>query len=378
VPDLAVDEAEYDLALLEGLFRLPEAVSAGSARYLLSANTHLARALRFRARRWTIRKWAASDGLVDPAGRARTALDRHAFASRTYAATTLEKFASCPYRFFLYAVHHLAPREEPEAIDALDATQRGALVHAALHALGEALQGAGLLPVTSDNLDRAKELLDPVITEVATRFEGELAPAIARTWDDGIAAARADLGEWLRQAANAYADGYRPWKFELSFGKPAPVVLDSGVQLVGSIDLVERSAVGTLRATDYKTGKPRDLRDGAAIAGGEVLQPLLYASALEKLFPEMPVDGGRLYYCTSAGGFEEARLPLDEQARAAVAQATGVIGDALTAGFLPAAPAAGACATCDYRVVCGPYEETRAARKSVERLASLRLLRSLP
>ena len=48
----AIDDAEHDLALLEELFRLPPEQTDGTARYLLNANPHLARALRFRAQRW--------------------------------------------------------------------------------------------------------------------------------------------------------------------------------------------------------------------------------------------------------------------------------------------------------------------------------------
>jgi hypothetical protein len=64
----------------------------------------------------------------------------------------------------------------------------------------------------------------------------------------------------------------------------APVALDCGVRLRGSIDLVEASVWGAVRATDYKTGKVRAQRD-AVISGGETLQPVLYALALEKLMP---------------------------------------------------------------------------------------------
>ena len=46
------------------------------------------------------------------------------------------------------------------------------------------------------------------------------------------------------------------------------------------------------------------------------------------------------------------------------------IGDALTRPFLPAAPDSGQCDLCDFRVVCGPYEERRAGRKSQGNLAA--------
>ena len=80
--------------------------------------------------------------------------------------------------------------------------------------------------------------------------------------------------------------------------------LACGVALRGAIDLVERSRDGRVRVTDHKTGKPR-VRSGQVVAGGQALQPVLYALAAEKLFPDAPVESGRLYYCTAAGGFTE-------------------------------------------------------------------------
>jgi hypothetical protein len=57
-----------------------------------------------------------------------------------------------------------------------------------------------------------------------------------------------------------------------------------------------------------------------------------------------------------------------------------VVGRALTDGFLPAAPVERACTWCDYRPVCGPYEEVRLKRKPKDRLgiAALTRLRGMP
>ena len=50
----------------------------------------------------------------------------------------------------------------------------------------------------------------------------------------------------------------------------------------------------------------------------------------------------------------------------------------LVGGFLPAAPREGACRWCDYRSVCGPYEEIRVARKKAGALDKLENLRGRP
>jgi CRISPR/Cas system-associated exonuclease Cas4 (RecB family) len=90
------------------------------------------------------------------------------------------------------------------------------------------------------------------------------------------------------------------------------------------------------------------------------------------------VDCGRLYFCTSAGGFAEVIVPLDPQARDSIAQVASIIGEALDEPFLPAAPAERQCAWCDYQTVCGPYEELRTQRKPKRQLASLLKLRDMP
>ena len=71
-------------------------------------------------------------------------------------------------------------------------------------------------------------------------------------------------------------------------------------------------------------------------------------------------------------------VPLDESGRAAAVQIAETIGDAVAGPFLPAAPDKGQCDLCDFRVVCGPYEERRAARKPQGNLEPLLALRALP
>jgi RecB family exonuclease len=267
----------------------------------------------------------------------------------------------------------------PVAIDELDPLERGSLVHDVLFRLFRKLERVGMLPVRESNLEHARKLLNEVIDEVAAEYEDKLAPAIARVWEDGIAMIRADLREWLRRAAEDDS-GYVPWRFELAFGLPGSrmrdpqsvtgaVDLSCGIQLRGSVDLVERRADGSLRATDHKTGKNIS-KHGQVIAGGESLQPVLYALAAEKLFAhEGEVAAGRLYYCTATGGYAEHEVPLDATARRAADVLAEVVGDALGKPFLPAAPAPDRCRWCDYRVVCG---RTRGASPGSRRTGSSR------
>ncbi len=383
----AIDEAEYDLALLGRLVDADPETTAGTAHYLLDSNPHLARSLRARSRKW-LRRWTSFDGLVDPDQAASEALLSHRLGSRSFSPTALQNYAACPYRFFLQAVHRLQPRDEPAALEVIDPLTRGSLFHKVQYEVLTLLRAAEMLPITSKNIDRAIEEVDDVLDRVAARYEDELWPAIPKVWEDGINAIRADLHEWLRRHADS-EDGWVPYKFELSFGLadrdrededpasvPDPVPVIGKLKLRGSIDLVERHVTGKLRATDHKTGKAR-AKDGVIIGGGQHLQPVLYALACEKLLGD-PVESGRLYYCTADGNYEERVVMLDDFARGYAGIMVDTVGRALEEGFLPAAPAHDACVWCDYLAVCGPHEERRVRVKPQATLVALKGLRELP
>lgn len=386
-PRVAIDEAEYDLALLAPLIDAKPETVAGTAHYLLSTNRHLARALRARSRRW-LKRWTPSDGLIEPDELAREALAAHQMSARSFSPTALQNYAACPYRFFLQTVHRLTPREEPVAIEVIDPLTRGSLFHHVQFKVLTALRDAALLPLQPATLEQAIGMVDDVLDRVAFEYQDELAPAIPRVWEDGIDSIRADLREWLRRAAEA-DDGWVPYKFELAFGladrereDADPASRDEAIPIVGelklrgSIDLVERHITGKIRATDHKTGKAR-AQEGVVVGGGQHLQPVLYALACETLL-EAPVESGRLYYCTAAGGFEERIVPLDEFSRHTAGKVAEIISGAIEAGFLPAAPDKGGCDWCDYRAVCGPMEYIRTSRKPGDRLLDLKTIRELP
>lgn len=382
----AIDEAEHDLALLDELVRSPVTVPMGSAHYLLGANPHLARALRTRARRWDVKSWKPADGFITSTPEGRAAMAAHAPDARSFSPTALEQFAACPYRFVLRTIVRLEPRSEPEPIEALGPLERGSMIHEVQFELLGELRSASLLPVREATLGAARDRLDTTLDRVAARYHDELYPAIERVWNDGITSIRADLREWLRRMADEPT--WVPSRFELAFGLDsqagrdpasvdAPVPTSIGLALRGSIDLVEASGDGRVRATDYKTGKAK-VEPGSIISGGTSLQPVLYALVLEHLLAGSDVEGGRLYYCTTRGDFRDVSVPLDDAARAAGRALADTLRHHFDRGFFPAAPNKGECTWCDYKSVCGPYEEQRARKKQTEPLVQLKKLRERP
>jgi ATP-dependent helicase/nuclease subunit B len=379
-PESAIDDAEYDLASL----RLARA--KGSGRYLMEVNPHLAQSLRTRWMRWESR-WSVADGIVNADEPTRKVLAAHLLNARSYSPSALQHFAACPYRFLLQAIFQFRPREAPVPLEQMDPLTRGALFHSVQFELFRMLKEADLLPVTPGRLEKVLDIADRVLDRVAAKFEDDLAPAIPRVWRSEVEDLRIDLRGWIKQVGDAQYD-WRPIHFELAFGLPLDehrdpqsvkqeAVILSGIRLRGSIDLVERHATrNVLRVIDHKTGKAPASRP-QYVGGGSILQPLLYALAAEQMLAQ-PMESGGLFFCTQRGDFSQVTIPLDNQSRDRLTRVLETIGHAIEDGFLPAAPQPGACGLCDYRPVCGPYEEQRAKRKQPDRLDALVQVRNLP
>lgn len=381
----ALDESDVDAAILTRLARRAPEEAAGGARYVIETSTHAARALRRRARR-ALAGWTRADGLVDPSPSAQAALEPHHPSRRSFSPTALQHFSACPYRFYLSALLRLTRREQVTPLVRMDALRRGTLVHETLYTTLVRIREIGGRVSEHAGEGALRRELDDALDAVAARFEDDLSPLAPALYADVVRDIRADLHGWA--ARIALEAGYEPRHFELSFGlrdrrasDPASriddVALDCGLRVRGSIDLVERSTGGAVRATDFKTGKVR-ATPATVIDGGATLQPVLYALVLEKVFPGESVEGGRLYYCTEAGSFTSVFIPLDARAREAFDRVASTIASALERGFFPAAPAERACLYCDFLELCGPGEPARALRKRPEPLASLTRLRSLP
>ena len=385
-PADAIDEQEHDLAVLRQLLdSAPEAVK-GHAHYLLGLNDSLRRSV---VARWAHGqpRWSPTDGLIRVTPRTAPILAASRLTARAYSLSALQKFSACPYQFALSAILRLQPLERPEPLQRLDPLTRGSIFHDIQREFFRAMEARGTLPVTVPLLESAGAALNEAVDRVAALAFETLAPAVERVWIDEIASIRRDLLVWLQQLASE-GEHWLPKYFELGFG-PVPgerdrrslhdeVTLDGGFRLRGAIDLIEEHrTTGELRVTDHKTGRRPDRLDRTIVGGGSVLQPVLYAMAVEAGL-QRKVAYGRLFYCTSAGGFHEHPIPLNDTTRDAGLDVLRVIDRGVSEGFLAAAPAPAACDRCDFQPVCGPDVGRRVARKPQDPLADLTEMRRRP
>ncbi len=388
-PGVAIDEFEHDLATMGALLTDRGDSAKGRARYLYEISPELRRSLTARWRRWHWKKWDSADGLVQSTDMTKAALAAQRLGARPYSLTALQRFAACPYQFLMAAVYRLAPLEAPAPLQRLDPLTRGDLFHQFQAATLRRLQQEELLPLSAALLPRAQQILTDAIRSIEETEKDRLNPAIERVWKDEMAAMTADLRVWLEKLADEGAD-WTPERFEFAFGlpdmggrdphsTPEPALVDGRFKLRGSIDMIERHRkTNFLRVTDHKTGRNRTRSGQTVIAGGRVLQPVVYGLALKALHPDETVFSGRLFFCTTAGGFETHEIPLMGEAPKSGLEALEIVDRAIERGTLAARPAEDACGYCDFTDVCGRDEVRRTSHKDAALFSDLDELRKKP
>jgi ATP-dependent helicase/nuclease subunit B len=378
----AIDAAEFDLATLRPALRQSHAPGLGA--YLTRVDGPLANALRARWLRWNEKEWKGPDGIVNIDLDTQFLLAQYSLRRKAYSPSTLQEFASCPYRFALKVIHGLRPMERPAMLQRMDPLIRGSLFHRAAYETIRCMTSAGLFPVSDENLASGLEVLDEAVEQASKEYAAQYSPAIPAIWESEIAMIKADLRGWLQNMT--MDQDWQPVAGELSFGQPLddahdPQSVTASVKalgeftFIGSIDLVERNSYGAYRVTDYKTGR-LPYPEPEAVGGGSYLQPLIYALAAGAMLAK-PVTGGRLHYATMRGTYKSIFVGLNDFSKRTLLKVLDGIDAWIQKGFLPAAPKEDACLNCHYIPVCGPYEEDRTKNKARADLKVLTQIRGM-
>ncbi len=289
----------------------------------------------------------------------------HRAAATPVAATPLEQYAACPFRYYQAHVLRLAPPVEPERVLTMAAADRGLLLHGILARAYAAFRDNGLLPLAPERIPAARALLEEAFDEV----EASVGPTgLAPFWAGERARLLTDLTAAIQAEAREVA-GWVPTEFELPFGgEAAPPVahaLPDGRRLDfrGRLDRLDVTAEGTrARVIDYKSGKSRG-GAGGKLAAGTALQLPVYRLAAEALCRARGLDArveeAQYYYLTRRG--ERRRLAFTaahwEARRGDFDRVLATVLDGIAAGRFFQNPSPETCRWCDYQMACGPLRE---------------------
>ncbi|MEU2004573.1 RecB family exonuclease [Rhodococcus sp. NPDC019627] len=252
------------------------------------------------------------------------------------APTRLEDWVASPYVFFVQQVLGVRLLEDPDDVTQIDPLSRGTVVHTVLERyVEELIAGAEGTP------DRLLQITSDVLAQASANAPGWL----PQLWERDRTLISHDLAQWFGYDRDDRAAGWAPVGAETGFGDTdePPLVFDVGearLRFRGKVDRIDRHRDGSLRVTDYKTGKTdRYLNQSAAAptAGCTRFQLPVYG-----LFARTLTQGGRVdarYWFTSTKGkFEEIGYEITDTVLATLRADLAFVYRSITSGQFPPKP----------------------------------------
>ncbi len=288
---------------------------------------------------------------------------------RSASPTSLEDYATCPYRYYLKQVLRLGAVPEPAEALQMTPLDRGSMVHDILERW--VLEARQTGAIWADFLADETRLMAIAEEEFEKQQRGGLA-GLPATWavvkHEVVADLRALLAEEQRRAAAGYEPLFDP---ELPF-EDLDLDLPNGetLRFRGRIDRVDRGPEGAV-AIDYKTGAAS--KQGGDYRSGAALQLPVYLQAVARETGD-PVEEVRAeyWYATRRGKFTRSGISgRDVVHDRQYWEALEAITDGIRGGrFFPhpgeGTPPRPNCRYCDYLSVCATDVDKRFALKARE------------
>ena len=245
-----------------------------------------------------------------------------------FSPTAIDKFFSCPRRFFLTEILGLKEPEEDDPFEVISSAAVGSLVHT-------------LMKNLAHNSYSEKEFLR-IADAAFTNFLKSRPPI-------HIDSAETEKAKFLRIMKNAY--DFDPQNEVLASEENKTVLHSSGVLLRGIPDRVEKTKDGEYIIADYKTGKrinhkPNDI--------DTCLQVVIYAYLLEQ-------SGIRISYCEYRylRDARTVRCNYDDDMKERLNQKLLEFKSALDSGIFPTAESSDACRYCKLKNICDRTAENK-------------------
>ena len=192
---------------------------------------------------------------------------------RTWSASRLENYRTCPFLFFVTNMLGLEPRQDPS--EGLEPSQLGNVFHRIFEILYQSV-------ADPTDLGRLLDALPAIAEPILDNAPAEQGFRQTAWWEHTKAEILAAVAASL-EALSSMQGAYVPTLFEARFGLCGnpPLIVREGTDLFavrGLIDRVDVTPDGCVRIIDYKTGGPSAYTH-RAVAEGKKLQLPLYALA---------------------------------------------------------------------------------------------------
>ena len=356
---------------LERIWRWKNAGHAVRNHPLANADT-LAKSLTMRRQRYGagLTRW---DGYVSDAG-ARESLSKRLSRSGV-SATSLERWARCPFSYFLGNVLGIGSVERPEEVYSIAPLDKGSLVHEILERFIREARDGGTLPRPDESWsDAQRDTLRSIAEELFEDAEARGVTGKALLWQIEKESILYDLDNFLEQDTEI-RKRFRtsPARVEARFGlegdswPEAVFTLEDGtaIKFRGMIDRVDRDTSGKrVLVMDYKTGgaSPYKNLGQDPIDRGRRLQLSIYSLAA-RLGMEKDAEVEAVYWFVAGGG-GPSLVPTEpvnideERTRKRFAQGVSTIVSGIGKGLFPANPGKWThrgfenCNYCDFDSLC--------------------------
>ncbi len=293
------------------------------------------------------------------------------FEGSSVSPTSLETWASCPYRYFLGNVLRLSALENPDEIVAISPMERGSLIHAILERFVTETQADGAtadpsLPWRDEDHLKLMEIAEVTFAEAEARgVTGK--PLLWNLVKQDI---RDDLTTFLEEDSRLRAGqntGRSMPEVRFGLGGDTPEVSDgaTGLHFRGVIDRLDISPdEASALVIDYKTGSNYSYRrlNDDPIDQGKRLQLGVYSLAAKILVPSATRVRAAYWFTTTKGEFrfyprEYFDIEDPETARRFRYGVSAAV-DGIRGGVFPANPGSpdrgkpANCQFCDFDSVC--------------------------
>jgi hypothetical protein len=331
--------------------------------------------------------WDGDVSILKDRTRRLNLLDRPALSP-----TSLETWATCPFRYLLGNVLGLSALEQPEDVSAMSPLEKGSLVHGVLEDFMRTGQEDGDLPSPSEPWsDKHRDRLHSIVQQSFVEAEAKGVTGKALLWELQQEAILSDLDAFLTADSQLRARfGVTPHLIEVRFGLPTPANGSPSLEAAqrdipgvgtlrfrGVVDRVDLNRSGDLALVlDYKTGGSRSYQSmkDDLVDGGKRLQLPIYTLALQKSLGEGVSVRAAYWFVSARGRFEI--FPTEPVAMEEIADrfdsVVGTIARGISDGLFPANPGTedrygfSNCSYCDFDSLCPSRRDIHWERKQAD------------